>query len=102
VERFDANHLVVSVEGAAEGAWMLYSDVWHPGWRASVNGRPTPVFTGNLAYKAVALERGRNRVHLSFESPLSVLSPVFGLNAVFWLGFLALSVVRIASARGGE
>jgi uncharacterized membrane protein YfhO len=87
VDRFDSNHLEVSTTVRdAESAWMLYSDVWHPFWRATVNGRPVPVYKANLAYKAVRLEKGENKVHFYFKSQwLAALYKVFGLNALFWL-----------------
>ncbi|MBI1953296.1 MAG: hypothetical protein HYS41_04150, partial [Candidatus Omnitrophica bacterium] len=52
VTRFDSNHLefTVTVPGG-KPAWAFYSDVWHPFWKAKVNGRPVPVARANLAYK---------------------------------------------------
>lgn len=101
VERFDANTLVVTVEaGDHRTAWMLYSDVWHPFWRATVNERPAPVFKANLAYKAVPLGPGRNRVQLGFASPaLTILQPLAGVTSLFWLGYVATALVAIFASR---
>jgi hypothetical protein len=87
VQRFDANHLEVTTDaGDLKSSWLFYSDVWHPLWRATVNGNETPVYIANLAYKAVKLEPGLNKVHFYFKSKLlSVLYFIFGLNALCWL-----------------
>ncbi len=94
VTRFDSNHLefFVTVPGT-EPAWAFYSDVWHPNWRAAVNGKLVPVFRANLAYKAVPLEAGENRVHFFFESKrLTWAYRFFGANALVWVvGVLGLA-----------
>jgi uncharacterized membrane protein YfhO len=86
VQRFDANNLEVTADSNdLESAWLFYSDVWHPLWRATVNGKETPVYKANLAYKAVKLDRGFNKVHFYFKSGLmSFIHYVFGLNALLW------------------
>ncbi|MDI6743302.1 MAG: hypothetical protein QMD11_11270, partial [Smithella sp.] len=87
VLRFDANHIEISMHNdSPDPVWLFYSDVWHPLWRATVNGKQTSVYKANLAYKAVKLEPGSNNVHFYFKSKLmSVLYLVFGLNALLWL-----------------
>jgi hypothetical protein len=85
--RFDANHIEISAHNdSPDPVWLFYSDVWHPRWRAMVNGKQTPVYKANLAYKAVKLEPGSNTVHFYFKSKLmSIIYLVFGLNALLWL-----------------
>ncbi len=87
IERFDANNLELTTDtGNLEAAWLLYSDIWHPLWRATVNGKEIPVYKANLAYKAIQLENGQNRVHFFFKSRLiAFLYFIFGLNALAWL-----------------
>jgi hypothetical protein len=100
VERFDSNNLAVSTSISDNGsAWLMYSDVWHPLWRATVNGKDTPVYKANLAYKAVKLEKGENRVHFYFKSGfMSFLYFLFSLNALFWLGAIIFLAGRIIFA----
>ena len=90
VLEFDANNLEVTTSNnSLKSAWLFYSDVWHPLWRATVNGKDTPVFKANLAYKAVKLEPGLNKVHFYFKSRfMSVIYFIFGLNALGWLGII--------------
>lgn len=90
VNRFEANNVDIEANtGQIESAWLLYSDVWHPRWKATVNGKETPVYKANLAYKAVKLEKGLNKIHFYFKSKwLSFFHLVFSLNALGWLGII--------------
>ena len=69
VTGFKANGLEADVRvDAPGGAWLSYTDAWHPGWKATVNGRPTEVLRANMAFKAVRLESGENKVRLRFDN----------------------------------
>jgi hypothetical protein len=87
VRRFDANHLAVKVTNASSNAlWMSYADVWHPLWRATVNGRPVPVYRAQMAYTAVPLDPGENLVEFDYGSVrFSMLTIIFAVNAACWL-----------------
>lgn len=87
VERFDHNHIEILTDNEnRESSWLLYSDVWHPLWRATVNGKAIPVYRANLAYKAVKLEKGVNKIHFFFKSRfISTAYLIFNLNALCWL-----------------
>jgi hypothetical protein len=98
VKRFDSNHLEVTTNTHdVESAWLLYSDVWHPFWRATVNGKETPVYKANLAYKAIKLEKGFNAVHFYFKSGLSsAFHLIFCLNALLWFVIIFYLTGKIA------
>lgn len=87
VQRFDSNNMEVTTNiNDLESAWLLYSDIWHPLWRATVNGKETTVYKANLAYKAVKLEKGVNNIHFYFHSKMiSTFHMIFCLNALCWL-----------------
>jgi hypothetical protein len=96
VLRFDANTLTLRVANPdASPGWLSYADVWHPSWRATVNGKRVPVYRANMAYKAVPIEGGENLVEFRFGSRLfSALAAFASLNAAAWLMGLALFVTR--------
>ena len=61
----------VDVEAEAPGGgFLLLTDVWHPWWRAEVDGRPAAILRADALFRAVALTPGTHRVHFYF-APLA-------------------------------
>ncbi|MDP3703426.1 MAG: hypothetical protein Q8R78_03475, partial [Candidatus Omnitrophota bacterium] len=81
VTRFTANDLMVEADVPSNaGAWLVYADAFHPGWRATVNGRRAPIAEAYLAFKAVWLNEGHSIVHFTFRHGASeFLSDVIAL-----------------------
>ena len=102
--RFDANHLIVKIQIPPKGSiWLYYADVWHPFWKATVNGKPTAVYKANLAYKAVRLQEGDNTVHFYFGSNLFKLAHfITTLNSLFWWGYLFLLLAQVVFNKEDE
>ena len=94
--RFEANTLVIRVVNPdASAGWLSYADVWHPSWKATVNGRRVPVYRANMAYKAIPIEGGDNLIEFRFGSRLfSALAALASLNAAAWLLGLVAIVTR--------
>jgi hypothetical protein len=97
VERFDSNNLVLTVHNTTDApVWLMYSDVWHPGWRATVDGERTFIHRAALAYKAVQVPAGSSRVHLYFrQRTVSFLYGLFAGCSLLWLVVLAGLTVRL-------
>lgn len=52
-------------------AYLVFSEVWYPGWRAWVDGIETPIFIANFAFRGIYLAQpGEHTVVMRFE-PLS-------------------------------
>jgi hypothetical protein len=69
VERNGPNALTVQVQADAPG-YLVLSEVWYPGWRATVNGASTPVLRANHALRAVYVPAGTATVELWFAPSL--------------------------------
>jgi hypothetical protein len=100
VVRFAADRLevVVDVPAGHEHAWLYDAEVWDPGWRVEVNGGgPQQVRRANLAYRAVPLQRGQNRVTFYYDSEPGRLLGYRVLQAAsaLWLCALAAWTVRL-------
>lgn len=52
---------------APTAGWAVLLDRHHPGWTASVDGRPTPVRRANYLFRAVRVEAGSSRVEYRFS-----------------------------------
>ncbi len=92
VTHFDTNNLNLNVTvPGGQPAWLFYSDIWHPVWKARVNGQPRPVYKANLAYKAVRLDPGKNAVHFfARDLQMQTLYAFWIFMSVFWMAGLLI------------
>jgi hypothetical protein len=65
LETYGPNEIRLRVDAPAD-AYLVLSEVWYPGWRATVDGVPAQVLRANYAFRAVRLGPGQNEVHLTF------------------------------------
>jgi hypothetical protein len=99
VRRFTLGEVIADVEvDAPGGAWLVYHDAFHAGWRASVNGADTPIHLANLAWKAVRVPPGRSEVRFWFRHGanhvLGGAIALFGLAAgAAMVGWMVVSLV---------
>ena len=63
---------------APKGGFVVLNDVWHPWWRAEVDGQPAPILRANVLFRAVRVPPGEHRVRFTFH-------PFRGLWR-FWTG----------------
>ena len=93
VVSYTPNLLRLKVNCPADG-WLLVTDRWTAGWRATVNGRATEVFGGDFLFRAVRVQAGTNEVEFSYHP--------FGwpvLLIVSWgtlAGVAVLATIRVA------
>ena len=58
--------VVVETE-AATPAYLVLSDTFDPGWSATVDGRPAPIWPAYIAFRAVYLPQGRHQVVFTYR-----------------------------------
>ncbi len=97
VSRISFNRLEARAEVTdPEGAWLYYADAYHPGWKASVDGRLTLIRRANLAFKAIHLKKGRHTVRFWFFPGLQgIASYLLAVFAVLFAGILAAMMIRL-------
>jgi hypothetical protein len=61
-----ADRVVLETEASAAG-FVVLLDGFDPGWRARLDGEPTPVLRANAVFRAVAVPEGRHRVELAYR-----------------------------------
>ncbi len=52
---------------APGGGFLVLNDVWHPWWRASVDGRPAEILKANVLFRAVVVPPGNHVVRFTFH-----------------------------------
>ena len=63
ISAFNSNALEVQVDAPAAG-YLILSEVWAPGWHASVDGAPAPVEPAAQLFRAVPVPAGQSTVRL--------------------------------------
>ncbi|MGY3619574.1 hypothetical protein [Bradyrhizobium sp. USDA 10063] len=66
LSRYENTEIDVDVD-APSGGLLLLNDVWHPWWRATVDGKPREILKANVIFRAVALPPGHHTVRFSFH-----------------------------------
>jgi hypothetical protein len=84
-EAFDANEIRLQVDTSTDG-YLVLSEVWYPGWQATVDGTSVPVLRANYAFRAIRLPPGQHEVAFTF-APRSwrvglIISGLVGLALV--------------------
>jgi hypothetical protein len=75
------DRLEIQTEANAPGH-LVVREAFAPGWRAFVNGRPTPTLRGNGLFRAVEVPAGSHRVTMRYRPPLALAGLVVSLAGV--------------------
>lgn len=85
---------VMEVETDTRGpAFLVTSDVYYPGWQATVDGVPTRIYQTNYALRGIAVPAGRHVVRFEFRprslvygGAISALSLLLLVGSAVWYG----------------
>lgn len=77
---------------ARQPAWLFIADTNYPGWQASIDNQPTPVYSAQILGKAVFIPAGRHQVIIEYK-PRSFITGM--LISLLTLLFLLFSGMRI-------
>jgi len=67
---FEPHRLELEVDASSKGLLVL-SEMFYPGWYATVNGRPAHIYRADAGLRGIAVEAGQNRVVWRYR-PLTV------------------------------
>jgi hypothetical protein len=71
-------------------AFLVLSDVYYPGWKATVDGVATPILRTNYVLRGVPVPAGQHRVRFAYRPPWFYLGAgISALTGVAMLGFIA-------------
>jgi hypothetical protein len=66
IEAYEPSRVVLKLEAASD-ALLVLSDLYYPGWRAEVDGRPADILRADYLLRAVAVPGGRHTVSFVYE-----------------------------------
>ncbi len=83
---------VVIHTNSPQASYLVLSDLFHPGWQATVDGEPAPILRANGVLRAVYLPSGNHTVEF-FYRPLSFALGwmISLLSLAVWIVLMALS-----------
>ncbi|MCB0177773.1 MAG: YfhO family protein [Anaerolineae bacterium] len=82
---YDIHRVVVAVETDQPG-YLVLSDAYYPGWRATIGRQPAPLERANYAFRAVYVPAGQYTVEFMFEPLIWRIG--LGVSAVTLLALL--------------
>jgi hypothetical protein len=80
--RYTNTEIEVTVD-AATGGVLVLNDVWHPWWRATLDGAPVEILRANVIFRAIVVPAGRHTVRFTFHpfsGALAQLGAKFGFG----------------------
>lgn len=93
IESYTNDRITVRVNAPNNGHLVL-SEVWYPGWEATVNGQPTTVLRANYLFRAVNVPVGESLVELVFRPYSFYAGATVSLLTLITLG-IALGIGQI-------
>ena len=87
---YEPNDLKYDVK-TGKGGILVFSEIYYPGWKAEVDGKPVEVARVNYVLRAIRIEQGSHQVRLSFfpESVDRTETVAYIAMALLILAFLA-------------
>lgn len=91
-----SDRLAMEVE-ASGPAYLVVTEMFDPGWRATVDGRPAPVHRANLIFRAVPVPPGRHEVRMRY-----LPSPVLWGAAASGLAWVVVGIMWVRTLFSGR
>ncbi|MBF0485018.1 MAG: hypothetical protein HQL16_00735 [Candidatus Omnitrophica bacterium] len=101
VLRFDANTLELEVE-LSSPAWVYIAENFSKNWGATVNGEKSRIYRANLAYQALPLTAGHNRIVFNFFNWQMVMQYYFWIAISYIWAFVLIYLLWRSSKEKNE
>jgi uncharacterized membrane protein YfhO len=82
VDQRNPNFVSVDVRAPA-GGWLVLSDAWYPGWRATLDGLATRLYRADYLFRSVWVPPGNHTVTFEYR-PVSFWAGA-ALSLTAWL-----------------
>ncbi len=80
--KLEATRVTIQTQTAAP-TFLVLSDVFYPGWSATIDGKPTKIFQTNYVQRGVQVPSGKHLVEYRFEPMSFKLGAGITLSALF-------------------
>lgn len=102
LEKYEPNQLEYSVS-SKNGGVVVFSEIYYPGWNATVDGVEVPVGRANYILRAISVKPGSHKVVLDFHpKSVSVTETIaYIATAILMLMFVAIVIVKRKESKTG-
>jgi uncharacterized membrane protein YfhO len=67
--RLEDTEIVLKTQ-TASNSFLVTSDIYYPGWEATIDGQPTPLYQTDYVLRGISLPKGSHKVRFEFHSQL--------------------------------
>lgn len=100
IESYSDNEVRVRAKSAGHG-YLVLTDLYHPGWSATVDGQPTSILPADIAFRAVPVTPGEHVIVFRFAVPGWKAGTI--VSVLSWLIVIVAAVMGVAArAREGS
>jgi hypothetical protein len=67
IEQQNPHRIAVTLDCGNAAGFLVWSQAWYPGWRATIDGGPVPVERANHAFQGIAAPHGVHRIEVNYQ-----------------------------------
>ena len=88
-DRYESSRVDLRVEAPAP-AFIVLSDAYYPGWLAQLDGKPTPLYQTDVAFRGMLVPPGAHQITMQFRPTISYVS---GLLSIAFLALMCYMMI---------
>jgi len=90
VATFDGDRVVVTVQPSGQDRFLVLNEMYHPAWRAWIDGRPAEIYPTNLVMRGILVPAGTATIELRYVpflmtwGGIGLFAVAIGLTGLIW------------------
>jgi hypothetical protein len=91
LDNYRPNHLIYTSKAASEQLAVFSEIYYHPGWNATIDGRPAPHFRADWTLRAMRIPAGEHTIEFDFRPEGYVMAAYISTYASFFMLLLIIA-----------
>ncbi|QPC83606.1 YfhO family protein [Phototrophicus methaneseepsis] len=97
ITHYEDTRVEISVT-SEDGGYLILSDAYYPGWKATMDNTEMPIYRANVMFRAVEVPAGEHVIVFTFEPTMWIVA--IGVGVAAWVVILVLLIGLTMSRRG--